>query len=100
MTCIFLRAWTPRYAVMRITVSFFRSLYIQDGSRCSHPDSIDPANSIIGTKTRIAADAAARAKFRRYWAFMSPGDILIRLRALRRVKLEAERSKMIPLVLN
>lgn len=62
-------------------------------------DSIDPANSIASTETRVAAtDAAGRAKFRRYWAFVSPGIILIRLLALRRVRMEAERSETIPLV--
>jgi hypothetical protein len=61
-------------------------------------DPIDPANSIVSTETRVAAtDAAARAKFRRYWAFVSPGTILIRLLALRRVRTEAERSEAIPL---
>src|SRR6266702_4991657 len=61
-------------------------------------DPIDPANSIASTETRVAAtDAAARAKFRRYWAFVSPGTILIRLLALRRVRTEAERSEAIPL---
>jgi hypothetical protein len=54
-------------------------------------DPIGPANSIVSTETRVATtDAVARAKFRRYWAFVSPGTILIRLLALRRVRREAE----------
>jgi hypothetical protein len=54
-------------------------------------DPIGPANSIVSTETRVATtDEVARAKFRRYWAFVSPGTILIRLLALRRVRREAE----------
>ena len=52
---------------------------------------IGPAQSVAFTETRVATtDAAARAKFRRYWAFLSPGIILIRRAALRLVKAEAE----------
>ena len=42
-------------------------------------DSLGPAESRFRTETRVlTTDAAARAKFRRYWAFLSPGIILIR----------------------
>jgi hypothetical protein len=55
----------------------------------------DPLNgeqSLVRTETRAAAtDPIARAKFRRYWAFSSPGIILIRKIALRLVKAKAER---------
>jgi hypothetical protein len=55
-------------------------------------DSIGPKKSIAITETRAAAtDPVARAKFRRYWAFVSPGAILIRRMALHLVKQEAER---------
>jgi len=48
--------------------------------------------SIFRTETRaVATDAAARAKFRRYWSFLSPGIILIRWAALRPLRAEAER---------
>jgi hypothetical protein len=51
-----------------------------------------PAESIFRTETRVVTtDAAARAKFRRYWAFASPGIILIRWASLRPLKAEAER---------
>ena len=44
------------------------------------------------TETRaVATDAAARAKFRRYWSFLSPGIVLIRWLMLGPVKAEAER---------
>jgi hypothetical protein len=48
--------------------------------------------SIFRTETRAAAtDPAARAKFRRYWSFLSPGIILIRWASLGPLKREAER---------
>jgi hypothetical protein len=55
----------------------------------------DPAgsgDSIFRTETRVTTtDAAARAKFRWYWARFSPGIVLIRRIMLRHVKNEAER---------
>jgi hypothetical protein len=55
----------------------------------------DPAGtgeSIFRTETRaVATDATARATFRRYWSFLSPGIILIRRALLRPLKREAER---------
>jgi hypothetical protein len=62
-------------------------------------DPLASESSIASTETRVAStDAAARAKFRRYWAFLSPGIILIRLLALRRVRTEAERLQRMPSV--
>jgi len=55
-------------------------------------DPIDGEVSIFRTETRaIATDAMARARFRRYWAFASPGIALIRLLSLRPLKRDAER---------
>jgi hypothetical protein len=55
-------------------------------------DAIDPATSIFRTETRaVATDARARAKFRRYWSFLSPGIIAIRWLSLRPLKADAER---------
>jgi hypothetical protein len=55
----------------------------------------DPAGnsrSAFCTETRaVATDAESRKKFRRYWAFLSPGIILIRSVMLPAVKKEAER---------
>ena len=49
-------------------------------------------DSIFRTETRaVATDATARAKFRRYWAFLSPGIIMIRWAILGPLKSEAER---------
>jgi len=55
-------------------------------------ESIGTTDSIFRTETRaVATDATARAKFRRYWAFLSPGIILIRWAILGPLKSEAER---------
>ena len=48
--------------------------------------------SIFRTETRaVATDPIARARFRRYWAFASPGIGLIRRLSLRPLKRDAER---------
>ena len=48
--------------------------------------------SVFRTETRaVPTDAIARARFRRYWPFVSPGIVAIRWLLLRPVKLEAER---------
>jgi len=55
-------------------------------------DSLGAAESIFRTETRVlTTDSTARAKFRRYWSFMSPGIILIRWMSLGPLKAEAER---------
>jgi hypothetical protein len=48
--------------------------------------------AILKTETRaVATDQQARAKFRNYWAAVSPGVALIRWAAVRLVKREAEK---------
>lgn len=55
-------------------------------------DPIDAETSLFRTETRaVATDAVARDRFRRYWAFASPGIGLIRLLSLPPLKREAER---------
>jgi len=55
-------------------------------------DSISTAESEFITETRVTTtDAVAREKFRRYWACVSPGIVLIRKMSLQIVKREAER---------
>ena len=55
-------------------------------------DATGATSSIFRTETRaIATDPSARAKFRRYWSFLSPGIFLIRQMMLGPVKAEAER---------
>jgi hypothetical protein len=54
-------------------------------------DALSPNGSIFRTETRaVATDAAARAKFRRYWSLLSPGIIVIRWASLRPLKARAE----------
>ncbi len=48
--------------------------------------------SLFHTETRaIATDPVSRAKFRRYWSFVSPGIVFIRWLMLGPVRAEAER---------
>lgn len=55
-------------------------------------DPLGPDRSVFRTETRVATtDAAARAKFRLYWSFFSPGMFLIRLMTRGSLKAEAER---------
>ena len=55
-------------------------------------DPVDDHSSIFRTETRaVATDATARARFRRYWAFTSPGIALIRQLSLGPLKRDAER---------
>lgn len=55
-------------------------------------DAAGSDGSIFRTETRAhPTDADSRARFRRYWAFVSPGVWAIRRLMLRPVKLEAER---------
>ena len=55
-------------------------------------DPTGSAESVARTETRVTTtEPTARAEFRRYWSFFSPGIILIRHIALGLVKKEAER---------
>src|SRR5262249_40657302 len=50
--------------------------------------------TMFRTETRaVATDAFARARFRRYWAFVSPGILLIRRASLAALKADAERPR-------
>jgi hypothetical protein len=52
--------------------------------------------SVFSTETRVATtDADARRRFRRYWALMSPGILLIRRESLRLVRCEAEGARAV-----
>ena len=62
-------------------------------------DPITASESVFRTETRaIATDPTARAKFRRYWSFLSPGIIVIRWALLGPVKANAERRAADPSV--
>lgn len=89
------RPWEPNVT--------FRALPPDDFAAFSEPgfvkiawtlraDPVDGQASIFRTETRaVATDASARARFRRYWAFASPGIALIRRLSLRPLKRDAER---------
>jgi hypothetical protein len=56
----------------------------------AHP--IGPGESLFVTETRVVStDAVARARFRWYWSYFSPGMALIRWLSLGVLKAEAER---------
>ena len=60
-------------------------------------DPVGDGESVFRTETRaIATDPSARAKFRRYWSFLSPGIIVIRWASLGPVKADAERRARDP----
>lgn len=81
----------------------FRALPAEDFAAFAEPgfvkiawtlraDPLGGGASRFRTETRaIATDATARRRFRRYWAFASPGIGLIRRLSLRPLKREAER---------
>ncbi|HSN26850.1 MAG TPA: hypothetical protein VLT45_11205, partial [Kofleriaceae bacterium] len=82
----------------------FRTIAPADFAAFSEPDYVkivwtlraDPRSdggSTFRTETRaIATDAGARRKFRAYWAFFSPGIVLLRAMMLPAVKAAAERA--------
>jgi hypothetical protein len=69
-----------------------RFLSFRDGSYVKiawnlRADPVTATTSIFRTETRVVACGAyARSKFRPYWAFLSPGIVLIRLAMLRQLK--------------
>lgn len=81
----------------------FRDLMPRDFAAFAEPDYVKIAwtlradaladgSSIFRTETRaVATDVDARAKFRRYWALVSPGVALIRRMLLEPVRVESER---------
>jgi len=81
----------------------FRALTPEAFAEFAEPDYVkiawtiraDPtgaSDSVFRSETRaVATDATARRKFRRYWALLSPGIIIIRWTMLQPIKAEAER---------
>jgi hypothetical protein len=54
-----------------------------------------PSSSIFSTETRVVTtDPVSRERFRRYWALLSPGILVIRYEVLRLVRAEAERRSV------
>lgn len=89
------RPWEPNVMFRALPAHAFAE-YFEPGyvkiAWTLRADPVDDRTSIFRTETRaIATDATARARFRRYWAFASPGIALIRQLSLRPLKREAER---------
>jgi len=87
--------WNPNVVFRRVTPEEFVTFNEPDYVKIAwtlrvHP--IGEHNSIFRHETRVmTTDPAARAKFRRYWAFFSPGIKLIRWLVLEPLRTEAER---------
>jgi hypothetical protein len=89
------RPWEPNVVFRALSPDQFAS-YSQPGdvkiawTLRAEPDG--EHGSIFMTETRaVATDVIARARFRKYWAFVSPGIAAIRRLSLRPLKREAER---------
>ena len=89
------RPWEANVVFRFIPLEEFASFNEPDYAKIVWTLRADPINaisSIVRTETRVVTtDASARAKFRRYWSFLSPGILLIRRVMLRLAKSEAER---------
>src|SRR5262245_59087538 len=89
------RPWEPNVTFRGLPPDEFAAFWEPDYVKIAwtlRADAIDQASCMFRTETRaIASDPAARRKFRRYWAFASPGIALIRRLSLRPLKREAER---------
>jgi hypothetical protein len=89
------RPWEANVVFRAIEPARFASFREPGGVKIAwtlRADPIDPQAAMFRTETRVAAtDAAARARFRRYWAFASPGIAAIRWLSLRPLRREAER---------
>jgi hypothetical protein len=60
-------------------------------------DPVTAMTSIFRTETRVlACGPISKSKFRKYWAFLSPGIVLIRLAMLGPLRREAERRARQP----
>lgn len=89
------RPWVADVVFRPLSPEAFASFHEPDYVKIVWTLRADPLGagaSMFRTETRVATtDPAAREKFRRYWAFASPGIILIRWASLRPLKAEAER---------
>ena len=81
---------TPRIVAPSEFASFDEPGYVKIGW-ILRADPVDASTSIVRHETRVAAtDPTARARFRRYWSFASPGMELIRWLLRGHVKRVAE----------
>jgi hypothetical protein len=89
------KPWEPNVVFRSIPPDAFEAFQEPGYVKIAWTLRADPhgeGGSIFRTETRaMATDAAARAKFRRYWSLLSPGIRLVRAVSLRQLKAEAER---------
>ena len=80
------RPWEPNVTFRGVPADRFAAFAEPDYVKIVwnlRADPVGPAGSIFRTETRaVATDTAARAKFRLYWSFFSPGMMLIRWASL------------------
>ena len=89
------RPWEANVVFRAVTPAAFRAFdepgYVKIAWTL-RADPIGTDRSVFRTETRVVStDAAARARFRRYWSVFSPGMALIRWASLAPLKREAER---------
>jgi hypothetical protein len=89
------RPWEPNVTFHALPPEQFASFAQPGFVKIAWTLRADPAadgTTVFRTETRaVATDATARRRFRRYWAFASPGIALIRRLSLRPLRREAER---------
>jgi hypothetical protein len=87
------RPWEAKVTFRSVPASDFAAFAEPDYVRIAwtlRADPLDETSAVFRTETRVLpTDAVARAKFRRYWPFFSPGMKLIRRMELREVKSQA-----------
>jgi hypothetical protein len=89
------KPWEPNVTFRSLAPAAFAAFAEPDYVKIAwtlRADPISDRESIFRTETRVLATSpSARARFRRYWAFLSPGIILIRWMSLAPLRAEAER---------
>jgi len=89
--------WAPNVVFHALAPEEFASFHEPEYVKIAwtlRADPVTATKSIFHTETRaLTCGPVARSKFRKYWAFLSPGIILIRLAMLGALKREAERRR-------
>jgi hypothetical protein len=89
------KPWEPNVTFRSLSPDEFAAFAEPDYVKIAwmlRADPISERESIFRTETRVLATSpSARARFRTYWAFLSPGIILIRWLSRAPLKAEAER---------
>lgn len=89
------RPWEPTVKFHPLPPAQFAAFQRPGWAKIVWTLEVDPAGeerSLFRTQTRVATtDATARKRFRKYWATMSPGILLVRQQVLGLVRGDAER---------